>query len=186
MKLTSGFLLSLTRQDVFDVIAWRLLFQNARALGPDRIKNMYRAPDGKRCAIGWIIPDDLYSPEFESTGVRDIATTLAETEHGKEFAAFVGAHVAMLCDLQGLHDAYPPGEWPVRLCLIAQKYELAETAVDRMCGPRPSHNPPAVIAPRGPIPYGCLLDLGMAARIKRVPPAINHSVESVHDLELMA
>jgi hypothetical protein len=27
---------------------------------------MYRAKDGSKCAIGWLIADDRYSPDFES------------------------------------------------------------------------------------------------------------------------
>ncbi|WP_322092780.1 hypothetical protein [Paraburkholderia bannensis] len=186
MKLTSAFLLTLDHQDVFDVIGWRLLFQNARALAADGMRCMYRAPNGKRCAIGWIIPDDLYSPEFEFKGVRDIAAGLAETDYGRDFAAFVGDHVAMLCDLQGLHDAYPVSDWPLRLRLIAQKYELRETVIDRMSGSRPRYNPPAVIGPCGPVAPGCLLDLGMAAKLRQLPRAIVRPVEIVHELELMS
>jgi len=29
----------------------------------------YRSPDGKRCAVGWLIPDDKYEQWFEGHGV---------------------------------------------------------------------------------------------------------------------
>lgn len=183
MKLTTAFLCTLDRQDVFDVIAWRLLFQNARARAADGIKNLYRSPDGKRCAIGWIMPDDVYAPEFESKGIREIAAYLAETDEGKEFAAFVAAHVSMLCDLQGLHDAYRPDEWPNRLHLIAQKYDLSETVIERMCDTRPSFAPPPVIGPQGPVASGCLLDLDIATKIKRLPRIETLPVELSLELE---
>ncbi|MFP3549716.1 hypothetical protein SB861_03240 [Paraburkholderia sp. SIMBA_049] len=129
MKLTSTMLATLVPQDVFDIVAWHLLQQNARATGFDRVKCMYRAPDGKRCSIGWLMPDDVYSKGLEFFGVRDIAARLIETDYGAQFARFLYVHMPLLRDLQALHDANLPVEWPVMLREVAQRHCLNSVVV---------------------------------------------------------
>lgn len=41
--------------------------QGRKAEGPDG-KCMYRAPNGDRCAVGCIIPDEQYKPDMEGVG----------------------------------------------------------------------------------------------------------------------
>ena len=82
MRLTTGFLLMLDSQDVFDIVAWHLLDQNERSTSCDG-KCLYRAADGKRCAIGWIMPDDVYMLSFESMGVHDLASALQDSLRGE-------------------------------------------------------------------------------------------------------
>jgi hypothetical protein len=130
MKLTTTMLDQLTRQDLFDVIAWNLLRQNAKATAPDGVKCRYRAPDGKRCAIGWIMPDDVYSEALEYRGVPDVATVLMGTEYGGDYARFLDRHIGMLNDFQEMHDARQPREWPVYLRAIAQRHGLNANTVD--------------------------------------------------------
>ncbi|CAB3758464.1 hypothetical protein [Paraburkholderia humisilvae] len=129
MKLTTTMLGTLDRQDVFDIVAWNLLRQNARATAFDRVKCLYRAPDGKRCAIGWLIPDDVYSKALEFFGVRDIAARLIETDYGAKFARFLYIHMPLLRDLQEMHDANLPVEWPVALRTIARRHRLNTTVI---------------------------------------------------------
>lgn len=31
---------------------------------------LYRGPDGLRCAVGWLIPDELYEPEMEGVNTN--------------------------------------------------------------------------------------------------------------------
>jgi len=128
MKLTTTMLAAFDAQDVFDIVAWHLLWQNSRATAIDRVKCMYRAPDGKRCAIGWLIPDDVYSKALEFFGVRDIAQRLIEGEHAR-FARFLYLHMSLLRALQEMHDANLPAEWPVMLRAIAQRHSLNANAV---------------------------------------------------------
>ena len=52
-------------QEVFDIVVNHLFTQGRPAY--DGVQGcMYRAPDGLRCAVGALIPDDLYDPAFET------------------------------------------------------------------------------------------------------------------------
>ena len=55
----------MTNQEAFDKVKAHLLLQNSRAL----YKNhgcRYKDQDGKKCAVGCLIPDELYEDRFEA------------------------------------------------------------------------------------------------------------------------
>lgn len=63
------------RQEIFDTVARHLLTQMAKAVrgrspagGPDD-SCMYRAPSGRKCAVGCLIPDSVYTPNIEGASV---------------------------------------------------------------------------------------------------------------------
>ncbi|MGF6792730.1 hypothetical protein [Paraburkholderia sp. 35.1] len=146
MRITTAYLMTLDTQDVFDIVAWQLLRQNGQSMAHESARCRYRAPDGKRCAVGWLIPDDVYSPRLEHLGVRDVAAILCKTDHGIRFAEFLCRHMSLLRDLQGMHDARAPAEWPAALREIARGYGLRETVIGKSiahvqrCAP-PEHSP---------------------------------------------
>lgn len=53
----------------------------------------YRTHDGKKCAIGMLIPDDKYGPEMESQRLTDVCEDIGFSE----YATF-------LVQLQKVHD----------------------------------------------------------------------------------
>lgn len=96
-------------QEIFDTVASHLLTQKAKAVDGDSC--MYRAPDGKKCAVGCLITDEEYSPDMEGSAISD----LIDNGGMKRFSPFK----ALLEDLQGLHDFALLEEWPRRLRDIA-------------------------------------------------------------------
>lgn len=59
----------------------------------------YRGNDGLRCAIGILLPDELYSPRMEGRGVVGLLKL------GKELEAWIRSHnVHLLVALQNAHD----------------------------------------------------------------------------------
>ena len=93
-------------QEVFDLVVEHL-FAQGRPAYDDSQGCMYRTYDGLRCAVGVLIPDDLYDPAFEtSNAVRVIqklfAADLADwREHKKLLNALQLAHDKCLCDPDG-------------------------------------------------------------------------------------
>ncbi|WP_395066127.1 hypothetical protein [Paraburkholderia silvatlantica] len=168
MKLTTRFLATLDAQDVFDVIAWQLLRQNARATAFDGVKCMYRAPDGKRCAIGWIMPDEVYHKTIEFMGVRDIAQQMINTNYADAFARFLYRHMDLLRDLQEMHDARMPCDWPVAMRVIAQRYHLNSSVIEnceRNFGLVVKAAPPPRVTYR-PVAPARLLDIAAMSKAK--------------------
>jgi hypothetical protein len=93
-------------QEVFDIVVNHLFTQGRPAY--DGVQGcMYRAPDGLRCAVGVLIPDDLYDPEFETNSSDKVIHDLFKSgladwrEHEKLLIALQDAHDNSLRTLVG-------------------------------------------------------------------------------------
>jgi len=88
-----------THQTAFETAAKALIAQNDFSLVDDGSTCAYRDPDGNKCAIGHLIPNELYGEVTEGLGVIEmlkqapsIAPLFAECED------------QFLTELQGVHD----------------------------------------------------------------------------------
>lgn len=105
----------MTKQEYFG-----LLVETSRAGGfPSAVPDdeseggafcLYRGPDGRRCAVGLLIPDDRYTPRMEDLGAGQLL---------QEFPALGAAVPAGLTGpdleaVQAVHDAFARdgGPWP--------------------------------------------------------------------------
>lgn len=71
----------------------------------------YRAPDGRQCAIGCLIPDELYSPEMEHNSLG----VLLEISNF-HLPKFMQENQNLLQALQNIHDLYDApnyGDWNI-------------------------------------------------------------------------
>ena len=85
-------------QEVFDIVVNHLFTQGRPAY--DGVQGcMYRAPDGLRCAVGVLIPDDLYDKVFEGSQSDFVIQELFD-----EDLADWRKHKDLLRRLQGIHD----------------------------------------------------------------------------------
>jgi hypothetical protein len=117
----------MTKQEIFNKVYAHLIAQGNRARAPGRsglMKCAYRASDGGMCAIGCLIPDELYKRELEEYSVdeppvldvlRQAGVLLAD-----ENIPFFGA-------LQAAHDGNTS---PSDLWTDAMKMFLKEIAFD--------------------------------------------------------
>lgn len=84
---------------------WRgLKYQGfERSVGQNNEQCRYRAPDGKKCAAGWLIRDEDYLPDMEGNVVR--WSYLVKYALGKTFRQFgKKAPIEVIWDLQRIHD----------------------------------------------------------------------------------
>lgn len=103
---------------------------------------LYRGPQNNKCAVGALIPDDLYDPAFDNLEFPFTASDLIDC-----FPAiatfFDGVTPKLLEDMQNIHDS--PCNWQNPLtgeptgfrgwesCLaVARKYELDSSALEGM------------------------------------------------------
>lgn len=116
-------------QEIFDKAATHLIKQNRRAIGNGC---MYRADNGLMCAVGALIPEELYNPKMESDSVEGIMHEFPEIETflGKE-------NLDLLSSLQTLHDDYAIEEWPQQLRQMAREFELSTIALDKTLNGNP-------------------------------------------------
>jgi hypothetical protein len=88
-----------------------------------------RGTDGRKCAAGWLLPDELYCDAMEAIGaVYD--TVLARSDNVSE-ETFLAKHHELLKDLQNAHDGagfggshLAPWEVESRLKAVVEKHEL--------------------------------------------------------------
>lgn len=118
-----------TKQEIFDRVAAHLRKQGSCSMcDADGYRGnklcLYRTEDGRKCAIGALIPDD-HPAQNNTMAVRDLAfyyPGLIDPELLKGY---------FLSDLQGVHDAQASEHKPdfePGLCRFANEYGLVYTA----------------------------------------------------------
>jgi hypothetical protein len=122
----------MTNQEAFDVVAVHLIRQGKQSRDPAFATDYrpeglcrYRAPDGSKCAVGALIPDDRYEANMEGTFPTDIAERLPDV--------FGGLDLEMLEHLQMVHDQDDPDEWRSSLkwfASVEQPWGLSTAVLD--------------------------------------------------------
>lgn len=121
-------------QEIFDTVARHLHKQGKRAGKYDNdsrdeadFRCLYRGPEGTKCAVGCLIPDELYDPNIEGLSVSDIKDVLLK--------AGIGAF-ALLGQLQNVHDTAWSWEQPGGLCnrltAVAKDYGLNAAVIEEL------------------------------------------------------
>src|SRR5690242_9312300 len=104
----------MTNQQAFTNVVKHLRRQGTPAFIDDPeaekgIRCVYRADDGKKCAIGCLIPDDEYRDVFDDGDGYTLTNVI------QAVTALHGLDESMLASLQALHDTVDPSEWEEQL-----------------------------------------------------------------------
>ncbi len=104
-------------QEVFNKVKSHLLKQGKKAVNGDICA--YRSEDGMQCAVGCLIPDNLYNKNIENDTVsaKKVRKCLPFTFMSSEMIGF-------LRDLQRIHDNNPVPTWEEDLNALAKEYSL--------------------------------------------------------------
>lgn len=141
-------------QEVFNTVARHLFTQGERAVGlneagyekvckenlaegytppnkEDFMQCQYRTSEGLKCAIGCLIPDELYRPNMETRGIYSLLDSFPGVAERLDIDMVNHSHRTscnLLADLQSVHDNI--NSWHdtltmrQRLADVAQKFEL--------------------------------------------------------------
>ena len=114
----------LTTTEIFQISRDHLLAQKERAINEDRMC-VYRAGNGKKCAVGCLIPEKHYRPDIERCSVLSITSTMISKKSGtdklelalRKSGINTGCRKTMnlLAELQKIHDSKPPEKWESEL-----------------------------------------------------------------------
>lgn len=113
-----------TRIAVYYHVAKHLLNQNEKStnvLG----QMAYRGMDGRKCAIGCLLPDELYGSFMEGVAVNSNGMMGVMSHLGLALDALV---MRLLEDLQRVHDWLPVSEWKAALQDIGREHRLPAIA----------------------------------------------------------
>lgn len=89
-------------QAMFDKIVYHSRAMTQESRGASGVC-AYRAPDGNRCLLGAVIPDELYDRKMEGDTINDVC------HERPEVAATIGwskADAPAYASLQAIHDYY--------------------------------------------------------------------------------
>lgn len=112
----------MTPQEAFDIAAKGIQAQGGRSVDEDDVC-LYRGPNGCKCAVGHLIPDDLYDPKMEKNPIECLLRRRRIRAH------FAGLDACFLSDLQSTHDNYEYRDWPAAMRRLAKRYGLNNEAI---------------------------------------------------------
>jgi hypothetical protein len=93
-----------SKQALFDYIGTFLLAQGRRSVSSDVSSYgscFYRHPDGLKCAVGCVIPDEFYKPNMEGNSIRLLIEKFS-SDH--LFPTYIKKYQDFLFDAQIIHD----------------------------------------------------------------------------------
>lgn len=121
-----------SNQQVFDIAARHLLTQKQRSATPrpgSKDRCLYRAPDGCKCAVGALIPDDIYEPGMDD---GDSGIALLHSRFPVIRELFANVSLNLLSDLQDIHDDTHPSQWAQSLRAHARLHNLSAAVVEEL------------------------------------------------------
>jgi hypothetical protein len=110
-----------TAQAVFDTVAIHLLTQGRQSIDKTNSQCLYYAPDGLKCAVGCLVPEDHTYFRLETLAVYQL---LGSKDH---------VHYKLLLRLQGVHDEdVAELNWKAELIDLANELRLNTDAIIEM------------------------------------------------------
>jgi hypothetical protein len=89
----------MTAQEIFETVVKALALQGERSYYPDQ-GCFYRHPEGLKCAVGHLIPDEEYDQCMEGSAVSSIIHIAGSDS----FLSSLEPHIELLSRLQIAHD----------------------------------------------------------------------------------
>ena len=95
------------RQNVFNKVAAHLLSMKEQSVDADG-SCMYRGGNNQRCAVGVLIPDEIYDPLIENHDIASLWGMARVSAFDEPLNKFILDNLEddLLFYLQGVHDAY--------------------------------------------------------------------------------
>lgn len=118
-----------TLQSIFDQVARHLLTQGSKSRDARTDMCFYRQDGGRKCAVGCLIPDELYTDEIEGCTVDELL--FDHPEFSEKFGLEDGdEREQLLFDLQKTHDVCDVDSWLEKLEWIAGIHGLSPAVLE--------------------------------------------------------
>lgn len=106
-------------REAFEIAAAHMLAQGKRAATDDG-KCYYRGPDGTKCAIGALIPDEVYQPKWDISWSSESAVVFLYRD--EQVVPYLPTSPGLATELQSVHDMCPPERWSEELMKLARRW----------------------------------------------------------------
>lgn len=110
-------------KEIFDTVKNHMLTQNERSINGGGYC-AYRGTDGLMCAVGCLIPDEFYTSDLECNDVSSSKVKACLTRIGI-FDENLNNNIkklALLEELQSIHDCIQPEKWELNLGHAEKQY----------------------------------------------------------------
>ena len=122
------------KQEIFDTVAAHLIKQKRRSADKHGCW-VYHGVDNLKCAVGCLIPDEIYTPEMEG---KNIFALIKEGAIPSFSLDNLNEDYIVLCDLQYINDDcfvddndfFDMADLKERLTSTAKKYKLDNTVLE--------------------------------------------------------
>lgn len=116
----------MTKQEAFDAVCIHAANMDEKSENRDRTACAYRGTDGRKCFVGALIPDGMYSKSMEGLDVIDVL--------GADFGLweYFADLSWLLLDLQEIHDCLCVGDWRRELRRAARRHGLSTSVLDSL------------------------------------------------------
>jgi hypothetical protein len=116
----------MNNQEAFDIMVQHLRNQGKQSRLVNSTICAYRTSDGLKCAVGALIPDEMYSNKMEMIGIYNLVVNSNDFSELGEL--FTNINLELLSEMQNIHDSIVrPDRWERRFRLLAKKYGLKYT-----------------------------------------------------------
>lgn len=115
----------MTDQEAFDAVVIHAR-KKEKCLDEDVGQCRFRHGE-RRCFIGALIPDDLYTYEMDGYGDHDGPYSITEVQEA--VPALRGVSHELLLQLQNIHDGKTPDRWHTWLWDVAKRFNLDVTVL---------------------------------------------------------
>ena len=112
----------MTDQEVFDKVVTALREQGCKSM--DDGACVYRSKDGRKCAVGHLIPDELYHERMEGKVCFHLCRAYPGVRR-------LGLNMTLVLNLQRAHDHFPVEAWENKWADIANRHGLKYTPPER-------------------------------------------------------
>lgn len=115
----------LSPKDIYERVSTHLLTQLAVS-EDDNGSCRLRSPEGRKCAIGSLLRDDLYEPGLEGVGISYYRHApdgkLLRVLYASNVNAYDPGIIELLIELELVHDDADVEEWPHLLAALGKRH----------------------------------------------------------------
>ena len=115
------YIMTMSLNEIFYKVEKHLLKQNEQAKVRNRCK--YRTSSGLSCAVGCLIPDEMYTNKIENMNVARLPLNIIKPIVGVQRDK-VEIKLELLENLQEIHDNILPIRWPTHLADIKTEFGI--------------------------------------------------------------